>query len=95
MVMTDATPPRDVLHDEMTQILGAYQRHQIEATSLVHAALIRPGDLDEDGEPYPQDPISPADYQAAAAVHAQLALAAATALAGLATLRASRDGQAG
>ncbi len=95
MVMTDATVPCDALHDEMTQILGAYQRHQIEAASLVHAALIRPGDLDEDGEPYPQDPISPAEYQAAAAVHAQLALAAATALGALATLRASRTGQAG
>lgn len=81
--------------DEMTQILTAYQRHQGEAASLVRAALVRSGDLDEDGEPYPgDDPIRPADYQAAAAVHAQLALAAATAPGALTTLRASRAGQA-
>jgi len=100
MEITD-TPPaaadrqQAALESEMAEILGDYHRHQGEAAALLNAAEIQPGNLDEDGEPYEADPISPAEYRAAAAVHAQLALAAATALGALATLRASQAGGAG
>ncbi|CUU60853.1 hypothetical protein Ga0074812_14853 [Parafrankia irregularis] len=90
------TTDTDSLLGMITEAYTDYQRHLAAAETHLRDVTdpITPGQVDEDGEPYPDDPLSPGEHQTAAATHAALAQAAATALAALTTLRTSRPAPA-